>query len=128
MLEHMFDNANDAGVVDAITFGPVPSAFLREVAGVAKIKPLVVPPAGAESGYRPSAALAEFVRFRDLTCRFPGCDQPADVCGHRPHRAVPARPHPCVQPQTALPVSVPTEALKSDPRHAQTNHSARKSE
>jgi hypothetical protein len=61
-------------------FGPVPSAFLREVAGVAKTKPLVVPPAGAESGYRPSAALAEFVRFRDLTCRFPGCDQPADVC------------------------------------------------
>src|SRR6516162_3662959 len=61
-------------------FGPVPSMLLRELAGVAKIKPLVVPLAGAESGYRPSAALAEFVRFRDLTCRFPGCDQPADVC------------------------------------------------
>jgi hypothetical protein len=61
-------------------FGPVPPTLLREVAGVAKIKPLVVPLAGAESGYRPSAALAEFVRFRDLTCRFPGCDQPADVC------------------------------------------------
>ncbi len=34
----------------------------------------------AEAGYRPSAALAAFVRYRDLTCRFPGCDAPVDVC------------------------------------------------
>jgi hypothetical protein len=61
-------------------FGPVPSTLLRELAGVAKIKPLVVPPAGAELGYRPSTALAEFVRLRDLTCRFPGCDHPAEFC------------------------------------------------
>jgi Domain of unknown function (DUF222) len=61
-------------------FGPVPSTRLRDLAGVAKIKPVVAPQAGPESGYRPSAALAEFVRFRDLTCRFPGCDQPAEVC------------------------------------------------
>src|SRR5262249_46309801 len=33
-----------------------------------------------EAGYRPSAALARFVRCRDMTCRFPGCDEPADVC------------------------------------------------
>ncbi|HWS92229.1 MAG TPA: HNH endonuclease, partial [Mycobacterium sp.] len=46
----------------------------------AKIKPLGTPQARPESNYRPSAALAEFVRFRDLTCRFPGCDQPAEVC------------------------------------------------
>jgi hypothetical protein len=61
-------------------FGPVPSTLLRELAGAAKIKPLVVPLSGAESGYRPSAALAEFVRLRDLTCRFPGCDHPAEFC------------------------------------------------
>jgi Domain of unknown function (DUF222) len=61
-------------------FGPVPSTLLRDLAGVAKIKPLVAPQARPESGYRPSAALAEFVRFRDLTCRFPECDQPAEVC------------------------------------------------
>jgi hypothetical protein len=60
-------------------FGPVPSTSLRELAGVARIKPLVVP-AGVESGYRPSVALAEFVRLRDLTCRFPGCDHPAEFC------------------------------------------------
>jgi hypothetical protein len=33
-----------------------------------------------ETRYRPSAGLAAFVRCRDLTCRWPGCDKPADVC------------------------------------------------
>jgi hypothetical protein len=30
--------------------------------------------------YRPPAALADFVRTRDRTCRFPGCRQPARRC------------------------------------------------
>jgi hypothetical protein len=34
----------------------------------------------AEPHYRPSAELAEFVRMRDLYCRAPGCDVPADRC------------------------------------------------
>ncbi|WP_448435992.1 DUF222 domain-containing protein, partial [Mycolicibacterium setense] len=33
-----------------------------------------------EPGYRPSAALTEFIQWRDLTCRFPGCDAPAQRC------------------------------------------------
>jgi hypothetical protein len=61
-------------------YGPVPAALLGEVAAHAKTKPLTIPPDVAEAGYRPSLALAEFVRFRDLTCRFPGCDAPAEVC------------------------------------------------
>ena len=61
-------------------FGPLASATVRDLAATAKIKPLVMPSASPEPGYRPSAALAEFVRCRDLTCRFPGCDQPAEVC------------------------------------------------
>ena len=35
---------------------------------------------GPEGRYVPSAGLARFVRCRDLTCRFPGCDEPADHC------------------------------------------------
>ncbi len=61
-------------------FGPVPSPLVRDVAGTAKVKPMPTPRDDPEPGYRPSAALAEFIRFRDLTCRFPGCDQPAEVC------------------------------------------------
>jgi hypothetical protein len=61
-------------------FGPLASTTLRQMAKTAKIKPVVMPSALPERGYRPSGALAEFVRYRDLTCRFPGCDQPAEVC------------------------------------------------
>ena len=61
-------------------FGPLPSSTLRDIAATAKIKPLVMPSTNPEPGYRPSAALAEFVRLRDLTCRFPGCDEKAEVC------------------------------------------------
>src|SRR5262249_35015892 len=41
------------------------------------INPGYSPP---EPGYVPSRALADFVRCRDLTCRWPGCDAPATRC------------------------------------------------
>jgi hypothetical protein len=62
------------------SFGPLDSNTVRNMATNAKIKPLVMPSHDPEPRYRPSAALAEFVRCRDLTCRFPGCDKPAEVC------------------------------------------------
>ena len=59
-------------------YGVIPPAMVREVAKTAKLKPVIVPKEiVAEPQYRPSTALAELVRCRDLTCRWPGCDTPA---------------------------------------------------
>ncbi len=59
--------------------GLIPAELVAELARSARLVPLN-PPAGPESGYTPSAKLAEFVRCRDLTCRAPGCDRPATHC------------------------------------------------
>lgn len=62
--------------------GAVPTPLLAElIRGGATVRPVVHPgEASAESGYRPSAGLERFVRCRDMTCRFPGCDRPAEFC------------------------------------------------
>jgi hypothetical protein len=61
----------------------VPAEVLADLAarGGAELRPLIHPgdrPPGPR--YRPSAALADFVRCRDMTCRFPNCDRPAQLC------------------------------------------------
>jgi Domain of unknown function (DUF222) len=61
-------------------FGAVPAPMLREMAATAQLRPVPLPPPVCQPGYRPSTALARFIRCRDLTCRFPGCDAPAQVC------------------------------------------------
>jgi hypothetical protein len=54
---------------------------VAELAASAKLVPLIHPAdAPPEPGYVPSKALADFVRCRDLTCRWPGCDRPAAQC------------------------------------------------
>ncbi|MFL0278548.1 DUF222 domain-containing protein, partial [Mycobacterium sp. SMC-19] len=62
--------------------GTIPAPLLAQlVNNGATVKPLRHPTdLPAEPHYRPSTALAAFVRARDLTCRFPGCDQPATYC------------------------------------------------
>ena len=61
--------------------GLITPELIAELAKSAKLVPLVHPGyAPPEPGYRPSKALADFVRARDLTCRFPGCDVPAINC------------------------------------------------
>jgi hypothetical protein len=61
--------------------GLISAELIAELAGTAKLLPLIHPgDSPPEPGYTPSAALADFVRCRDLTCRWPGCDHPARDC------------------------------------------------
>jgi len=64
-----------------------------KLAHTATIRPVIHPGDSApEPRYAPSAGLARFVRCRDLTCRFPGCDAPADHCDIDHTIAYPVRP------------------------------------
>lgn len=61
--------------------GLIPPELIAQLADAATLVPLVHPgDAPPEPGYVPSQALADFVRCRDLTCRWPGCDCPAVAC------------------------------------------------
>jgi hypothetical protein len=61
--------------------GLITPELVKELAKSSKLVPLVHPgDAPPEPNYQPSAALADFVRCRDLTCRWPGCDHPAYDC------------------------------------------------
>jgi hypothetical protein len=62
-------------------YGAIPAATVQELATHASLRPVPSPQdLVAEPQYRPSAGLARFIRCRDLTCRWPGCDQPATGC------------------------------------------------
>ncbi|ULP47244.1 HNH endonuclease [Mycolicibacter virginiensis] len=61
--------------------GLIPPELIAELARSARLVSLVHPgDAPPEPGYVPSKALADFVRCRDMTCRWPGCDCPALDC------------------------------------------------
>lgn len=67
-------------------YGPVPASMARRLAEGARWRKVSTDPAtGAvveigRTAYLPSAALADLIRTRDRTCRFPGCRQPAARC------------------------------------------------
>ncbi|WP_082929555.1 HNH endonuclease signature motif containing protein [Mycobacterium sp. 852013-51886_SCH5428379] len=58
--------------------GALPAEQVSRLEQTATTRPLVHPgDAAPEPRYTPSRALADFVRCRDMSCRFPGCDVPA---------------------------------------------------
>ena len=61
----------------AVLPGPIAARAARTAKRVPLIHPGQAPP---EPRYRPSTALADFVRARDQTCRAPGCHKPATHC------------------------------------------------
>ncbi|KUI00472.1 HNH endonuclease [Mycolicibacterium acapulense] len=74
--------------------GLIPAPLLAsKLAATATLQPVIHPgQAGPEPRYRPSAKLAWFVRCRDITCRFPGCDVAATDCDIDHTVAYPAGP------------------------------------
>lgn len=61
--------------------GVLPAAGLAEIVDRAGLRAVTHPgDSPPEPRYRPSSKLADYVRCRDLTCRFPNCDTPADQC------------------------------------------------
>ncbi|WP_264011325.1 HNH endonuclease signature motif containing protein, partial [[Mycobacterium] manitobense] len=71
------DDPADADSVATLVHndGILPPEQIANLAEHATIRPLIHPgDAGPEPRYTPSRKLAEFVRCRDMGCRFPGCD------------------------------------------------------
>jgi hypothetical protein len=85
--------------------GMLPAPLLAaKIAGTAKMVPIVHPgDSPPQPRYIPSAVLATFIRCRDTTCRFPGCDEPAHRCDIDHTIAYPHRAHAGVESQMSLP-------------------------
>ena len=82
----------------------MPAPLLAELIRTgAQVRYLSAPHGDPEPRYRPSTALDEFVRIRDLTCRFPGCDRPAEYCDLDHTMPWPARADPPGQPRLPVP-------------------------
>jgi len=71
---------HDDAPADLVGYGPITAATARNIAADSIWQALHTDNTGTVTGvgrhrYRPSAALADLIRARDVTCRFPGCGQ-----------------------------------------------------
>ncbi len=79
--EATLEGRSDAPAWVADSDALISAEVLRELAVAAQRLPIIGPVnCPAEQHYSPSRTLADFVRCRDLTCRAPGCDHPAQYC------------------------------------------------
>jgi hypothetical protein len=89
-VQYLIDLPSLLGLADnpaeLLGYGPIPAALVRDRAGEADWRRLVVDPVTGylldfgHKVYRPPAELADYVTARDRRCRFPGCNTRATVC------------------------------------------------
>ncbi|WP_166906873.1 HNH endonuclease signature motif containing protein [Mycobacterium sp. DL440] len=63
-------------------YGVVDAEQVRELAAEATLRLVIEPEVDVASTlrYQPTVSVQRWVRCRDLTCRFPGCEHPAEDC------------------------------------------------
>jgi len=85
-----------AALIPGMPNGIVPPVLLAElIARGAAVRRIRTPSEKPELRYRPSTALDEFIRMRDITCSFPGCGRSAvtaDIDHSTPWPAGPTAP------------------------------------
>ena len=78
--ETVLGGGDAPGYIDG--YGVIDADQVRSLAEKARLRTLEEPAVSDAEAlrYQPTAAVERWVRMRDLTCRFPGCDRAAAIC------------------------------------------------
>ena len=76
----MLGGGSEPGYIEG--YGVIDAEQVRSLAEKASVRILEEPAVSPAEAlrYQPSAAVERWVRMRDMTCRFPGCDRSAVIC------------------------------------------------